>query len=180
MGHPFLSICAFIHACMSAWVFNMVVKCASGPIPHLPSAQISWHRAKANRHEDEAEGITMQPSMQFVLTLSGVQPSPLILMSSPGFRFTGIQHPNEVSGLGGGGGRGQHWYNHTNIHAWTQGTLHIGSQTHIFLSRERECKIDIETSNLKCCFFKLCSPFKCNPPFGWDQIVGFRYVQDQD
>lgn len=36
-------------------------------------------------------------------------------MSSPGFRFTDIQHPNEVPGLGGGGGRGRHRYNHANI-----------------------------------------------------------------
>lgn len=35
----------------------------------------------------------MQPCMQFVLTLSGVRSSPLILMSSPGFCFTGVQRP---------------------------------------------------------------------------------------
>lgn len=42
----------------------------------------------------------MQPSVQFVLTLSGVRSSPLILMSSPGFCFTGVQRPR-VEWVGG-------------------------------------------------------------------------------
>lgn len=59
---PCVSICVFICACVSAWVFNMVVKCLSRPISHLPSAQMNWHVAKPNRHKDRAEGITMQLS----------------------------------------------------------------------------------------------------------------------
>lgn len=158
MGRPYLSICAFIRACMSVWVFNMVVKCLSGPIPHLPSAQISWHVAKANRHEDGAEGITMQPSMQFVLTLSGVLSSPLILMSSPGFRFTGIQHPNEVPGLGGGSRTTSiqpHKHPHANF------TL---ADRHIFLSRETS---DRTSSDV----FFIVFLFQTQPPIGWVQIM---------
>lgn len=62
IGAPYVSIGVFICACVSVWVFNMVVKCLSGPISHLPSTQIHWHAAKANRHKDRAEGITMQLS----------------------------------------------------------------------------------------------------------------------
>lgn len=58
----YVPICVFICACVSVWVSNMVVKCLSGPISHLPSAQINWHVAKASRHKDRAEGITMQLS----------------------------------------------------------------------------------------------------------------------
>lgn len=71
----------------------------------------------------------MQPSVQFVLTLSGVRSSPLILMSSPGFRFTGAQRP----GVGGVGVEGD-----INTPTQTRGMHHISSsQTQIFLNRKR-------------------------------------------
>lgn len=131
-------ICLYVHLSVLAWVFNMVVRCLSVPIPHLPSTQISWHVAKANRHEDGAEGIAMQPSMQFVLTLSGVLSSPLILMSSPGFRFTGIQHPNEVPGLGGGGGlRTTSIQLHKHALASTRKTSHWHTDTFSWAERHR-------------------------------------------
>lgn len=47
----------------SVRVFTMDVKCLSGPISHLPSTQMNWRAAKSNRHEDGAEGITMQLSV---------------------------------------------------------------------------------------------------------------------
>lgn len=61
-GSGFRSVCVFARALAIVSVFNMVVKCLSGPISHLPSAQINWRAAKANRHKDRAEGITMQRS----------------------------------------------------------------------------------------------------------------------
>lgn len=169
-----LSICASTRACVSPWAFNMVVKCESRPIPHLPSTQISWHAAKANRHEDGAEGITMQPSMQFVLTLSGVLSSPLILMSSPGFSFTGIQRPNEALGVGwGGGSRATSIHPHKHPHTNTRnGTVHISRQTHIFWAET--CQIaTVETSAHQSRYrynFWTCCKTTCAQlvsPLGW-------------
>lgn len=52
-----LHVC--LHVCGRS---NIVVKCLSGPISHLPYTQMNWHTAKPNRHKDRAEGITMQLS----------------------------------------------------------------------------------------------------------------------
>lgn len=95
--------CLHVHLSVHVWVCGCsarMSKAWAGQSLICHPLRSTDMQPKQTDVKTERKASLCSSAVQFVLTLSGVLSSPLILMSSPGFRLTGGQRPNEVLGLG--------------------------------------------------------------------------------